>query len=1278
MNTKFFNLMIIVASFLIILSPMTDSLKGKCIERTLRFSDPIFNEQSTGTTIHISEAPEYSCRENWPEIPYQQLLFELPFGTEVSSITFNSSDPVTFTAIKPFAYNEGLHLISRPEHRLSYQAFDSSLPYPSEIIDWKIRSGLDPADLHHKSWLLIRVFPVQIITPDQINFHREIKLSIHINPDASKLNFSSFQKDEFEPLIVIHPPDFSGLFDDFVAHKLSVGFSCSTYNLTDILQTAPGTDDPEKLKNFIQEKVETAGTLFVLLAGDADKVPVRYTLTPGDPLGAGKIPSEGYYADLYLGNGDPADWDSDDDGIYGTYPQDLAAMDLLPDVFISRIPASTPAELQIALNHIIQYETQTTPQDEWFKRVLFAAVDIFNEKEHGDFSGIPEGERFAEMLSSDPFFTYEKIKCYETDTYPHDERAEPENVVDRLTDGAGFMAFHCHGAPDCFWLIDSCFDSSDAARSANGERLPVLFGFACSTAAFDNELPGWPYSSSGESMPEHFLLNAQGGALTYVGATRVALASSFGHAQHHRATGAIEYPYFTAYINGKKTPGQMLGAAQKAYLENIGLNDFYDYYTLVEYAGFGDPSVSIGGISPDPAVNLVSTKWVEQSGNGNQCFEPGEHTQFTCKLMNTGAPAMAVTGLLQTNHPGIELLTSTAFFGDIPSYAVSQGDAPFEIFIREDTQADQIISFTLSLSTAEGHLTDVPLNLFIGYGPYLEYSGWDIYYDETYNANVDPGDLIYPCLFIRNSGCLDAEDVALTLTTESPYIDECTGYNDGYSGTIPVSHGAISQWAAMTFHVKDTCPHETQIPFTATLTASQGGPWIKPFTVTVRDRLGPALTKASLTPRSASVGDMINFQASAFDISNVKSVYAEWEPVSGGDIVRIDMFDDGNHSDQSPNDGIYGNVFIPGPPADDYIINLVAEDDLGNISRYPEALAMSTIPFESKDLILVISSTDLTARDTLENALTHTGYDYFLWEDRFRGSLTDSYLSNLIGKTIIWTFGHDGYPSLDQRDFMSEFLENGGGLLVSGWDTARYVHRDQAAGWLQDTLGVLFKGNTTDTYVVKGVEDDPVFDGIELRLTKRYNDLPLTPDYIEATGSGHTGMIFENASSYAGAVWRRDVGVRTVFLPFSLEKIRLEEQLESLLDQIVPWLMDHPARPELDITLNQDIYAPEDRFLLQASMANPYPTNLDGLLMVALSMGGNYWFYPSWCTYPSVDSKYFFIEPYNRDSVVLLDFTWPDTGSASGEAIFIGVLIDPVSGTLISDIKDTGFQFGNY
>ncbi len=719
----------------------------------LQFGYPVIHPDDSYAPIAMHGTSHHLLRDNWPTMPYRLIVQKLPFGTRVLSVSADSGQPETMILDNPLPFSKGFRTLSNPNHPIPYEPFDFSSVYPPETVKWRTFGGLDPATLTHHTWLVIRVFPVQYRHGTELIVSRNITLNITTADPPHDFPSFPLNPESVEPFVVISSDELYPVLLPYFDHKTSIGITPVFHSIESIRDSMSGYDDAEKLRLFIRHKVEVNGTAFVLLAGDADVLPVRRCNLTYDPLDHRTLPMEAYFSDLYDGDGNYHNWDANGNGNFGDFIEDYTAMDLLPDVFTTRIPASTPEELQAALNNIIAYETLTQPSDDWFNRVIFTAVDTFNEEHHGDTSGIPEGEVYAEFLADTVFNDREIIRIYETDIFPHDASAHPENVVEYANHGAGFMAFHCHGAPDCFYLTNSCFTGVHASELRNGHKLPLLFGFACSTAAFDNELPDWPYGDSGESMPEYFLLNPDGGAIGFVGATRVALASGYSHADYRAMSGAVEYHYFKSFDRGMKTPGMMMAAAHLGYIQHVGINNFWDFYTVAQYAQFGDPTVSIGGVSDEPVLKKIQSHVDKIIGDSDACLKPGETFSLSLELLNTGTFASQVVAVLSTTDPDLQILDDTAEYGDLMRFQKSSPLSPFIIEINSAAATGRQMIFRVDYFVDGVFAGTETVSVFLGTGPWLILDDWDFIYESYKNGNVDPGEHIMPSLFIRNIGC---------------------------------------------------------------------------------------------------------------------------------------------------------------------------------------------------------------------------------------------------------------------------------------------------------------------------------------------------------------------------------------------------------------------------------------------------------------------------------------------------------------------------------------------
>ena len=157
---------------------------------------------------------------------------------------------------------------------------------------------------------------------------------------------SSRSNDEF--VIILGDINGDTHLDQLESFRESIGLSTSVVSLADILASGTGADDQEKVKRYIYDAYTFNGARYVMLVGDAndqpgqdDTFPVRYVeATHDDPQSP--YPRDLYFADLTDENGAFSDWDGDLDGRYGEFLQD--GMDMIPEVAVGRVPASSAAE----------------------------------------------------------------------------------------------------------------------------------------------------------------------------------------------------------------------------------------------------------------------------------------------------------------------------------------------------------------------------------------------------------------------------------------------------------------------------------------------------------------------------------------------------------------------------------------------------------------------------------------------------------------------------------------------------------------------------------------------------------------------------------------------------------------------------------------------------------------------------------------------------------------------------------------------------------------------
>lgn len=176
-----------------------------------------------------------------------------------------------------------------------------------------------------------------------------------------------------------------------------------------------GRDEAERIKYAIDFYYREHRVRYVMLVGDSEKLPVRFTLRAyelgqsfptdllnrvwrwRDPQGtheerwdwcsggpwfsqmAAFVPSffasDLYYADLYDSAGKFQTWDSNANGYFGeAYRSNLnpEGIDLLPDVAVGRVPASKVEEVENYVTKVIEYESYSGDKS-WFRKVLIMA-----------------------------------------------------------------------------------------------------------------------------------------------------------------------------------------------------------------------------------------------------------------------------------------------------------------------------------------------------------------------------------------------------------------------------------------------------------------------------------------------------------------------------------------------------------------------------------------------------------------------------------------------------------------------------------------------------------------------------------------------------------------------------------------------------------------------------------------------------------------------------------------------------------------------------------------
>jgi hypothetical protein len=252
----------------------------------------------------------------------------------------------------------------------------------------------------------------------------------------------------------------------------------------------PGVDDAESVRLFLQDAYASLGTVFALLGGDAEVVPVRYVRstyhTPTDIL------SDYYFMCL------EGTWNADGDQHFGEVEDEV---DLLPEIFVGRAPVSTAAEARAFVERTIAYATPPPPGLGYPP----PASALFLAERLGETHGATIAEATRTFIPP----TFELQRLYtEAGNWPGAIELTRKAAIGELDVGYGLVLHVGNGDESSWGLGDAPLSIADVQALNNAPRFSMIYAFSSWTAAFDLD----------DAIGEHWL-TSEGGAAAYVGCT---------------------------------------------------------------------------------------------------------------------------------------------------------------------------------------------------------------------------------------------------------------------------------------------------------------------------------------------------------------------------------------------------------------------------------------------------------------------------------------------------------------------------------------------------------------------------------------------------------------------------------------------------------------------------------------------------------------------------------------------------------------------------------------
>ena len=560
------------------------------IQEKVMFSEPTITTQDGYTTIQVKETTSSSTEPGYPVLPYYTKVFTFPLGTIIKDVTVGYSVTERITVVhdvrpapEPTPVSDVSIKTEQSSARENQDVYSSAQLYPTTRVRYQIGGGLNGNN--HVTILTVSYYPIQY-SPQQhlLYFTPDMQMTVTYEPPRNPKTFSAGTD-----LLVIAPSEFSSALQPLIDHKNQHGIVTILQTTEEIIAGYQGRDPAEKIKYAIKDAVETKGVSSVLLVGGVDKLPIRESAVGFH--GLDNVITDLYYSDLYDAQGNFSSWDTNHNNLFGE-PSDR--VDLYPDVNLGRLACASVDEVNVVVDKIIHYETETYGSD-WYNTMIFIGGNTFpwpgNEGE--DLNTLVMG-----IMSQ---FTPKII-------WASKHNFNRPTISNTITEGAGFLDYSSHGieygmmtyTPS--YLRKMFYFTRYIKDLKNGYKLPVMFFDACLTAKLDfvlqdflNYRPYFMFDILAKALGVNtskrltcyawaFLTHQGGGAIATIGATRTA----FGGIDE--GAGKISLEFFSAY-NTSQYLGQMITQMQTHYINDV----HEDAFTVEEFILLGDPTLRLGG-----------------------------------------------------------------------------------------------------------------------------------------------------------------------------------------------------------------------------------------------------------------------------------------------------------------------------------------------------------------------------------------------------------------------------------------------------------------------------------------------------------------------------------------------------------------------------------------------------------------------------------------------------------------------------------------------------------
>ncbi|HET9252397.1 MAG TPA: C25 family cysteine peptidase [Candidatus Eisenbacteria bacterium] len=304
--------------------------------------------------------------------------------------------------------------------------------------------------------------------------------------------------------VIVAPDSLADVFQRLADHQTRIGQPTVVRGLSTVRVLDPRSNDlAQAVRSFLRSAYELWGTRSAVLAADHEQIPLRMVrvLVPTVEY----IPTDTYYADL------DGTWDRNGNGIYGEVADSL---DMVPDLVVGRLPATTRAEATAMVDKALRY-MKNPPAGALTKGLLLAEVLFPSEWTPGELI-TTDGAVEAESLRVRIPGCAATERYYENHTvYPGTAPLSKSAALSAISRGHNVVVHVGHGSRSQISVGNEIVTGTELAAVSSGDSAALWVSSNCASAAADYDC-----------VAEKLVRKPNGGALAYVGATRDAWASN--------------------------------------------------------------------------------------------------------------------------------------------------------------------------------------------------------------------------------------------------------------------------------------------------------------------------------------------------------------------------------------------------------------------------------------------------------------------------------------------------------------------------------------------------------------------------------------------------------------------------------------------------------------------------------------------------------------------------------------------------------------------------------